>query len=364
MDGYQVFIDVLYMGCTESHQFATVSNIRRSPLSRLLGKIVNAKTHSHYLQIRFPTLFFVVKRLRSVKPKVLVLRSPNLYAMLLYGFVGRLMGVRILIYTQGAPRLRSVLGVLGRTFLLRVLSASGFTTSPYNFVGNFQQADFAFIPFAAKSPVKMFPREIVISNPKRLLMIGKFEPRKNHHFLLSSLLHKIKQEHYSLTIVGECSSVLHFETKETLVELVNFHQVNHLVTIITNVPFDQMEKYYLSHDLFILPSDNEPASVSILEAMSHGLPTVATFNFGTSQYIMFAKCGYVFNSGDPLSLEKAVERCFESEGAYRQLSANAINACTSVFSQDAYVKRLKDLINGVNRREVKKNDFGCREECS
>ena len=45
--------------------------------------------------------------------------------------------------------------------------------------------------------------------------------------------------------------------------------------LINNKP-KNVQEIYKKHDLFVLPSVNEPASVSNLEAMSHGLAVITT----------------------------------------------------------------------------------------
>ena len=57
-----------------------------------------------------------------------------------------------------------------------------------------------------------------------------------------------------------------------------------------------------------LPSSDEPAAVSHLEAMSHSLPVICSDSNGTRCYIRQGENGYVFRTGDALESARAAWR--------------------------------------------------------
>jgi len=71
---------------------------------------------------------------------------------------------------------------------------------------------------------------------------------------------------------------------------------------------EDIERYYQAADLFILPSTNEGMPNVVLEAMSSGLPCVATRVSGTKELVWDGETGYTFEVGDPTSLRQAVFR--------------------------------------------------------
>ena len=67
--------------------------------------------------------------------------------------------------------------------------------------------------------------------------------------------------------------------------------------LVNNKP-SAVQKLYKNHDLFVLPSVNEPASISNLEAMAYGLPVITTDSNNTSCYTEDGENGYIVKSND------------------------------------------------------------------
>jgi glycosyltransferase involved in cell wall biosynthesis len=62
------------------------------------------------------------------------------------------------------------------------------------------------------------------------------------------------------------------------------------------------ESYYLSHDIFILPSRREGMSNALMEAMMYGMPVIATDISGNQDLIDDEKGGYLVAPNDADSL--------------------------------------------------------------
>lgn len=124
-------------------------------------------------------------------------------------------------------------------------------------------------------------------------MVGKFLPRKRHDLLLSALVRLPDPSAFRVTLVGELSDVTGSKTMDELIAQVN--QLNFQVDIRTNLTYEEVMRLYRSHDLFVLPSENESASVSNLEAMSYGLPVVVSSCNRTGD-LMLVPPGWVFRS--------------------------------------------------------------------
>ena len=107
----------------------------------------------------------------------------------------------------------------------------------------------------------------------KILTIGKFEDRKNHLMLIKSLLSI--QKNYELLIIGEVSNQIH---KNKLNEIQNFIKANNLlgsIKIKINIPHKEIKKYYIESDLFVLPATREHASISVLESLGFGVPSIS-----------------------------------------------------------------------------------------
>jgi len=115
-----------------------------------------------------------------------------------------------------------------------------------------------------------------------ILMVGKFLPRKRHDLLLNALARLPDPSLFRVTLVGELSDVTGSKTMDAIIAQVS--QMNFEVDIRTNLPYEDVMELYRSHDLFVLPSENESASVSNLEAMSYGLPVIVSSCNRTGDY--------------------------------------------------------------------------------
>ena len=68
-----------------------------------------------------------------------------------------------------------------------------------------------------------------------------------------------------------------------------------------------MSKLYAEHDILILPSKNEAASVSIIEAMANSVLIISTNQNGTASYIEDGVTGLIFESGNAYDLASKIE---------------------------------------------------------
>ena len=70
---------------------------------------------------------------------------------------------------------------------------------------------------------------------------------------------------------------------------------------------DNIDDYYKAADIFILPSTNEGLPNVVLEAMSSGLPCIATRASGTLDLINEQSHGMLFNTNDALELSEKIQ---------------------------------------------------------
>lgn len=97
-------------------------------------------------------------------------------------------------------------------------------------------------------------------------------------------------------------------------------------------------------DLFFNPSQSEALSFAILEALSHGLPVVATDVGGTGDIVNdTTRCGIAVPYGDADAAASAILRLAEDEALRETCSQNAKNAANGTFS-------LERMLDGVYER--------------
>jgi glycosyltransferase involved in cell wall biosynthesis len=98
-----------------------------------------------------------------------------------------------------------------------------------------------------------------------------------------------------------------------------------------------------SADVMVLPSAAEGLPLAVLEAMSCGLPVVATSVGGTPEAVVNGSTGFLIAPGDDIALATRVIRLLQDSELRARLGGAARQRATSVFSLDRVVSQLIDL---------------------
>ncbi len=105
-----------------------------------------------------------------------------------------------------------------------------------------------------------------------------------------------------------------------------------------------MSGEYARHDVYVLPSYDEPAAVSHLEAMAHGLPVICSDSNGKKYYIEEGEMGYVFRSQDSDDLTEKLHEVIRDREKLVQMGERCYDFVESDLDPDIYYDRLCDLI--------------------
>ncbi|MFD2515654.1 glycosyltransferase family 4 protein [Pontibacter locisalis] len=132
--------------------------------------------------------------------------------------------------------------------------------------------------------------------------IGKFETVKNPLLLLDAF-RKLKEDNLCLLFVG--NGPLEEELKSGATGISNIYFL----------PFQNQKiipAIYRVADVFVLPSLSETWGLAVNEAMACGLPVVVSDNVGCAvDLVQEGKNGYIFKSGNVLSLTGKLEKCID-----------------------------------------------------
>lgn len=121
----------------------------------------------------------------------------------------------------------------------------------------------------------------------KLLVVGKFRPYKGILEMLTLLGENriISDSLVNLTLVGECASDEDRNYLGRVEDLIEKKFSSVLLEIALNVDHKEMHEIYRRHDVFLLPSRREVASVSVLEAAASGMATLSSNENGTACYL-------------------------------------------------------------------------------
>jgi glycosyltransferase involved in cell wall biosynthesis len=168
-----------------------------------------------------------------------------------------------------------------------------------------------------------FPSRRKVPAPKvkgdyRILMVGTNLQRKGIFYLLQAAPQILERfPNASFDIVGKCSRRIIDECRATGIEgKFRFHG---------GLPASDVRKLYEDADLFILPSVVEGFGVAIIEAMSYGLPTIATRAGGPVEIIKSGKDGILVECRNPRAIADDAVRMLSDVKLRETISCNAFS---------------------------------------
>lgn len=101
-------------------------------------------------------------------------------------------------------------------------------------------------------------------------------------------------------------------------------------------------------DVNVIASQSEAMSLAILEAMSLGIPTIATNVGGNPQIVLPDKNGILTEYGDVSAMALAFEHLSSDDELYKKLSLNSIKMFNQSFTAEIMIKNLQQLYQEVS----------------
>lgn len=98
--------------------------------------------------------------------------------------------------------------------------------------------------------------------------------------------------------------------------------------------------------VYVLPSVDEPFPMSVLEAMSVGVPVIVTDSCGLAPFIAESGAGIVCDSSVQ-GLSEALRRFVEEPGLRESCSAAAVELARESFSMDGVTRQLEDVYRSL-----------------
>lgn len=212
--------------------------------------------------------------------------------------------------------------------------------------------------FQTEDAKKCFSRQIqsksvVIPNPvkdglpfakiseahNRVVALGRLSKQKNYVLLLNSFkLFHMSHPDYILDIYGEG------EDKEFLLDYVKAIQIENYVHFWGNVK--KVHELIVDARMYVLSSDYEGISNSLLEAMAMGLPSISTDCpcGGSRMLIQDGENGLLVPVGDVLALESAMSRIANSLELASELSTSA-KTVRDTYSENSIVLKYYEFID-------------------
>ena len=132
-----------------------------------------------------------------------------------------------------------------------------------------------------------------------ILTVARLIKRKGIADFIRAIPAIVKErQNIKVRIIGEGN------TENELKALAQKLKVSQYIDFLGYVPHNEISNYYMSSDIFVLPSKNEGMSNTVLEAMASALPIITTDTGGTKELI--DGNGIVIPGEDPDAISNAV----------------------------------------------------------
>ncbi|WP_373838612.1 glycosyltransferase family 4 protein [Methanospirillum sp.] len=180
----------------------------------------------------------------------------------------------------------------------------------------------------------------------KIIIVAEFQERKKIlEFLeiFKVLIQNGKMVH--LTIIGNAKKVNNLRYLSKVLSYIEGNFMNDEVTIKTDLTHHEVFNEYLLNDIFILPSVREPASYSVLEAMSCGLPVICSSSNGIKNYIVHGKNGYIFDAENFFQLHNYLVALIENPPLLNEFGNNSLMLVENLYNSNNYYMNIKIIYN-------------------
>lgn len=246
----------------EDHSIISPIVIKKSIITKMLELLFKNKRNK-----------FLISNLRDLHnliydKDIIVLRNQSIILSMCILIIAKLNKKKIIIYSQGS-KFKFCTNKLSKIkiFLLNYFFKAIYIT-PILGEKKIKSDKVFYFPFFLKKTLlnQKFNKE---NHEYTLTMIGKFQKRKNHKFLIDLVKVLNKEIKVKAIIIGSRPPQKENDNLESIREYINKLKINNIFihNAIDNIKVNEILKG--SH-FFILPSIDEPAAFSPYEALSNG----------------------------------------------------------------------------------------------
>ncbi len=180
--------------------------------------------------------------------------------------------------------------------------------------------------------------------------VARLIPSKGVEILLRAVSEIINADsHIKLLIVG--SGPEESRLKELALKLGIETQV------IFTGRVSNIENYYSAFDIFVLPTLTEGLGLTVLEAMSFGLPVIATSVGGIPEWVKHKKNGILVQSGNIFELKTALQFFLNNPSVAAQFGRQAKEDIKKGLTQDKMIYKTITIMENVTINQQRRKSI-------
>lgn len=170
-----------------------------------------------------------------------------------------------------------------------------------------------------------------LADRKTVLAVGRFLALKQFDMLIRAFVPL--DSTYQLVIIGEGDQKIKYQ------EIINEFGLKNVI-ILDFMRYDDLVYYYMASDLFVLTSNSEVWGLVINEAMSFGLPVIATDRCVAS-YSLINGNGYVIHYNDEKALSLSMNEILSDDGLREKMKVKSLELISEYSIENIAQTHLK-----------------------
>lgn len=358
--GHVVNFLVQTIGTSEDHTILVPEKVKLSLLGKIIDRHYKKKLdetayESIMTENTYPSFFWMYKRIKQLRPDVMVLRYRT-PATLTANLVCKLLGVKTVLYNQTALytkkgkkyslKSKIIFALLPKVRLTTVEISDVFDLK-YHRDDHFIKEHDYFLPYVFQVTPEAKDRTYFKDGMLNILDVGKYRPYKNH-FVLVRAVKVMKDKGWlkdiRFTILGQAGAPEEKQYMADLQTYIDENGIGEYVTLRTHIPYNQMRALYLENDVFILTSKEEQASITILESMGNAIMPISTNVNGTASYIKEGETGFFFETDNEENLAECLKHISDNREKIPEWGKNGYEDVQKNYSIDNYSKILFEVL--------------------
>jgi glycosyltransferase involved in cell wall biosynthesis len=168
-----------------------------------------------------------------------------------------------------------------------------------------------------------------------LLYVGRFAPLKNLPLLIDAFAAVVTERPEARLMMAGTGDLM-----KSIKRRAEVRGVAEKIIFTGEVPYEALPRYYSAADIFVLSSHYDNFPNAVLEAMSCGLPIVATRVGGVPLLVEDGENGRLTPPGDADALKDAVLRLLADDRLRRVMGCRNREKARSLYSWDASARKL------------------------
>ena len=306
------------------------------------------------LKYGFPPIFKLARYIKEFKPDVAILRERSIYTIGMNA-ICRHYHIPTILYNLSpvweAPKRMD----LAHKLVWKLTPKYRMTPTNLvgiDFTGLVKDENGHWAPFLMEPQVSPEEKTYFAEDRINVFCIGKYQERKNHQMMIEVIEELLPKYNLHLTIAGERSNHFHEEYYKKISDYVKEHNMEDKVTFLENLNRQALAEEYKKTDVYVVPSTQEPASITVIEAMAFSIPAISGSDNGTASYIDYGKTGYVFEDNNKEDLKNKLEKIICDRENLVKMGAAGYQHVKDNFQFRNYYEQIETILQKMKEDKV------------